>query len=245
MGAAAGARAAKAPSPFVRLYLLAFNVASSALWGVVLALAIQHVWLSATATGLYAAVQPWIRVSQGLAILEVVHAWVGLVRSPVMTVALQVASRLFILFTVVEQVPAIQDDWYVAMLVGAWACVEIPRYAYYALNLFDAVPYPLLWLRYSLFIVLYPIGISAELLCAYHAIPHFAATKQWSVLMPNMVNFELKFDVLIKMLMLVYVPGSPFLYLHMVHQRKKYLGAAPTPAPLVAQRSSARLKKVD
>ncbi len=43
----------------------------------------------------------------------------------------------------------------------SWACVEVPRYTFYAVNLFmDVVPLPLFFLRYNLFMVLYPSGIT-------------------------------------------------------------------------------------
>jgi len=44
----------------------------------------------------------------------------------------------------------------------AWATTEVIRYTYFALNQFNAVPGVLHWLRYSAFLVLYPIGISSE-----------------------------------------------------------------------------------
>ena len=60
-------------------------------------------------------------------------------------------------------------------MVAAWACVEVPRYLFYAVNLFAAgphkIPMPLFWLRYTLFVVLYPAGISGELLQMWHAWP--------------------------------------------------------------------------
>jgi very-long-chain (3R)-3-hydroxyacyl-CoA dehydratase len=56
------------------------------------------------------------------------------------------------------------------LAVTSWSLVEVPRYLFYALNIFNAVPYPLLWLRYSLFAVLYPTGITGELGCMYHSI---------------------------------------------------------------------------
>ena len=53
-------------------------------------------------------------------------------------------------------------------MVLSWALVEVPRYAFYmaAIITGDATkktPYPLFWLRYSLFAVLYPTGIFGEL----------------------------------------------------------------------------------
>jgi hypothetical protein len=51
----------------------------------------------------------------------------------------------------------------VCACVCSWACVEVPRYTFYAVNLFvDVVPLPLFFLRYNLFMVLYPSGISGE-----------------------------------------------------------------------------------
>jgi very-long-chain (3R)-3-hydroxyacyl-CoA dehydratase len=48
--------------------------------------------------------------------------------------------------------------------VLSWSLVEIPRYAYYAVNLIapTSIPYFLTFLRYSLFMVLYPSGISGK-----------------------------------------------------------------------------------
>ena len=43
-----------------------------------------------------------VKVTQSLAVLEVVHAALGWVRSPVATTAMQVASRLWSVWGVVE-----------------------------------------------------------------------------------------------------------------------------------------------
>jgi hypothetical protein len=53
-------------------------------------------------------------------------------------------------------------------MILSWALVEVPRYLFYiaAIATGDATkgtPYPLFWLRYSLFAVLYPTGIAGEL----------------------------------------------------------------------------------
>ena len=44
--------------------------------------------------------------------------------------------------------------------LGAWSAAEIVRYSFYMHSSLVPPPYPLKWLRYSAFIVLYPIGIS-------------------------------------------------------------------------------------
>ena len=42
--------------------------------------------------------------------------------------------------------------------VVAWTIIELVRYPYYMLNTVHINFYPLLWLRYTLWIPLYPIG---------------------------------------------------------------------------------------
>ena len=85
--------------------------------------------------------------------LEVLHSLVGLVRSPVFTTALQVASRV-LLVNVVAQVPVAQAHIISVVMLSAWSLVEIVRYAFYAVNLIGSVPYPLTWLRYVAIVVI-------------------------------------------------------------------------------------------
>jgi hypothetical protein len=53
-------------------------------------------------------------------------------------------------------------------MILSWSIVEIFRYMFYALALVSGdatkkTPYPLFWLHYSLFGILYPTGITGEL----------------------------------------------------------------------------------
>ena len=88
------------------------------------------------------------------------------------------------------------------------------------------VPYPLLWARYSLFIVLYPLGVASELSMAYLALPIIRKERPWSFAMPNSVNFAFKYYYFCFIALACYVPGLPDLYRHMLKQRRKVLGSA-------------------
>mmetsp|Transcript_16015 Transcript_16015/g.33486 ORF Transcript_16015/g.33486 Transcript_16015/m.33486 type:complete len:794 (+) Transcript_16015:21-2402(+) len=104
---------------------------------------------------------------QSAAILEIVHAAIGFVRSPVFVTTLQVGSRIVALHMITNS-PNAQSQWGAALMIFSWALVEVPRYLFYvtAIVTGDATkktPFPLFWLRYSLFAVLYPTGISGEL----------------------------------------------------------------------------------
>eukprot|EP00951_Prasinocladus_malaysianus_P037525 scaffold403922_cov50-Prasinocladus_malaysianus.AAC.1 len=62
-----------------------------------------------------------LKIVQTAALLEVVHSAVGLVRSPVLITAMQVASRIWILWGVVVAVPSTtKQSLYLFRLVGMW-----------------------------------------------------------------------------------------------------------------------------
>lgn len=108
----------------------------------------------------------------------------------------------------------------------AWSITEIIRYGYYALNLINLVPSILIWLRYTTFIALYPIGVTGELLCFYAAQFYARDNHIWSIALPNASNFTFSYYYFLWIIMLMYIPLFPKLYLHMFAQRKKVLGGA-------------------
>ena len=59
----------------------------------------------------------------------------------------------------------------VPLLLLAWSITEVIRYSFYALSLFNSVPYFIIWLRYTTFIVLYPTGVTGELLTLFAGLP--------------------------------------------------------------------------
>lgn len=118
-------------------------------------------------------------------------------------------------------------------MIISWACVEIFRYLFYAFALVSGdstkkTPYPLFWLRYSLFAVLYPTGITGELTCFLSAAydPDFQAFFFGSA--------ALAIWCYARFLPFVYFFGSPFMIMNMVGNRKsafKKRFAKPPPPP--------------
>ena len=98
----------------------------------------------------------------------------------------------------------------------------------------DSVPYPLLWLRYTTFIVLYPLGVASEMTMVYLAMPTIRKERPLSFSMPNKVNFAFDYYWFCWCAIACYIPGLPELYLHMLRQRKKILGGPPKNAKKVA-----------
>lgn len=71
-------------------------------------------------------------------------------------------------------------------------------------------PYPLLWLRYTTFIVLYPLGVASELTMVYLALPYIRDTRKWSIQLPNTLNFGFDYYYFCLFALVVYVPGRVF-----------------------------------
>eukprot|EP00879_Flechtneria_rotunda_P009963 GHRR01010419.1.p1 GENE.GHRR01010419.1~~GHRR01010419.1.p1 ORF type:complete len:212 (+),score=71.00 GHRR01010419.1:1640-2275(+) len=185
-----------------------------------------------------------LKISQTAAVLEVVHAAAGIVKSPVAITAMQVASRIWCLWGIVlplakQIIPygllshSLQaqlglPSWLninFISLMTAWGCSEVIRYGFFALKeAFGTPPYFATWLRYSGFMLLYPVGVASELTMAWLALPHIKKRNMWSVDMPNKWNFGFSYYYLCILIMLTYIPGLPQLYGYMLTQRRKVLG---------------------
>jgi very-long-chain (3R)-3-hydroxyacyl-CoA dehydratase len=61
----------------------------------------------------------------------------------------------------------------VATMYLAWSITEVLRYSYYVFSLLPSreIPYPLVWLRYTTFYVLYPLGAGSEAFLNYSTLP--------------------------------------------------------------------------
>lgn len=56
-------------------------------------------------------------------------------------------------------------------MVLAWSLTEVIRYSFYAASLLGSEPHFLLWLRYTTFFALYPIGAGSEAFVNYATLP--------------------------------------------------------------------------
>jgi very-long-chain (3R)-3-hydroxyacyl-CoA dehydratase len=60
--------------------------------------------------------------------------------------------------------------------------------------------------RYTFFVVLYPVGVTGELLCLYAAQAYVAHKKLWSLEMPNTLNLTFSYHYLLLFIMFLYIP---------------------------------------
>lgn len=109
-------------------------------------------------------------------------------------------------------------------MLFAWSLTEMIRYSFYAFNLINCNIGLLTWLRYTLFIALYPMGVSGEMWCYFDSLSYLKSSGFMRLDMPNAYNFTFSPYVVTIMILLAYGPGFPPLYFHMFAQRKKVLG---------------------
>lgn len=173
-------------------YLSVYNHGQACLWFAGLVLMV----LSFIVDGLDGYLKLYYILVQSIMILDVVHVLVGLVRAGIVTTAMQISSRLLIVWYILP----CQDNFTINhyLMFTAWSFAEMIRYEYYE----NRNSRLLLFLRYNAFLVLYPVGVlGGEVPLLFR---HYRATGNL-------------FDIFA---LAVYVPGFPFLFFHMLKLRR-------------------------
>ncbi|XP_043932284.1 very-long-chain (3R)-3-hydroxyacyl-CoA dehydratase 3 [Protopterus annectens] len=99
---------------------------------------------------------------QMLAVAEIVHALMGLTKTAVIPCLIQVFGRNFILLVVIGSLEEMQSKAVVFFIFYSWSMIEVFRYPYYMLVCIDTKWSLLTWIRYTIWIPLYPLGALAE-----------------------------------------------------------------------------------
>ncbi|KAJ7287596.1 PTPLA-domain-containing protein [Mycena rebaudengoi] len=167
----------------------------------------------------YTRVGSTVAIVQSFALLEVFHVLLGWVRSPLQTTVMQVSSRLWIVWGIAQQFDVARTSPLYTSTVLAWSITEIVRYSFYATNLLGYEPPILLYLRYTLFYVLYPVGAGSEAFLIYGtlpfstSIPTLKSLSGWTA--PEYARAGL---------FLIWWPALYQMYTHMMSQRRKVIG---------------------
>jgi len=186
-------------------------------------LLMQHI-LSDSMKETYDAVGSPFKFIQLLQFLEIMHPLFGYTKSSVLQSFLQIGGRAFVLFFMIDAEPRMQTKPVVFYLFLIWGSIEIVRYPYYITQLLNIEISFLTWLRYTLWIPLYPLGFVCEGIIMLRNIPYFEETQKFTISLPNSYNFALHFPSLIRFyLLFLLLPGSYTLMSRMNQLRSRKL----------------------
>ena len=148
------------------------------------------------------------------------------------TVIPQIISRLYVLWVIFPNVPrqidtsvAVSQYPIIQICCMTWAATEVVRFTYYT---FEQVQRGFVGdLRYNMFIVCYPLGVGAELLCMWAARCAVLqiedpSQRPFTMVMPNKWNFEFSLEYSVYLMYFIYSFGFPQLYMYMISQRAKF-----------------------
>lgn len=158
------------------------------------------------------------------AVLEIINPIFKIVNTGVVAPILQVGGRNFILFALVMLHKELHSSAVVYFLFMAWALVETIRYPFYVVSLFRKKFYWLSWLRYSCWVVLYPVGLTCEGLIVFKSIPLVAKSGILSISLPNSMNFAFSFSYFLWIYIILLIFGGSYMMKHLRILRARKLG---------------------
>ena len=202
----------------INLYLILYNSVQLFGWTLFFSKVTLDLIKSKTIPEIYEDTHVILQFCQYGASLEILHSLIKLVKSSVFATSIQILGRMAIV-AILQYFRSSVSFGYL-LLYFAWSLVEMIRYPYYIFKIIKSehksfdVPYWLVWCRYSFFIVLYPIGVSGEMITIWHArkdLQNYNITTSYTVA-------DLVYPIYV-----LYVPPLIFLYSYLFKQRNKEL----------------------
>ncbi|KAL7247570.1 hypothetical protein ACSBR2_002479 [Camellia fascicularis] len=144
------------------LYLFAYNFLQALGWAISLSRILCNLVSTKSFNGAYSSSGQLICLLQTVSFLEVVHGAIGIVPSGVLLPLMQWGGRSHFLLAIVRRIYEVQELPSVFVTFIAWCLIEVIRYPHYALNCVGSSPSLITYLRYTAFIVLYPLGLAGE-----------------------------------------------------------------------------------
>ncbi|CAL5208174.1 unnamed protein product [Lathyrus oleraceus] len=203
------------------LYLLAYNSFQAIGWAVSLTIILFNLLSTSSVTGTFTSAGTLICFLQSAAFLEVIHGAIGLVPSGVLLPMLQWSGRTHFVLAIVRGIPEVQELPFVFITFLAWSIGEVIRYSHYAFSCLGNCPSWITYIRYTAFIVLYPLGVfPGEVWAMYQALP---IIKKKNIYADSFSSLPFSYYDFLKVVIVVY----PFLwfklYLHLFKQRRSKL----------------------
>ncbi|KAG9509947.1 Very-long-chain (3R)-3-hydroxyacyl-CoA dehydratase [Fragariocoptes setiger] len=210
---------------FSKIYLILYNVSIFAGFAYVYSMLIYRaigrdsIYLD---RGSITSVCDIVRVLTFTQFLECAHPLMGLVPGgPFVPFAQLIGRALIMIFLYDTKIQSSSSPWIFCLFV-VWSSIEVIRYPYYALRVLKLELPCLTWLRYSLFLPLYPCGGLCENMVMLYCARHYEKNHSYQYMLPNALNisFSLAFCIQAYLIFLLH-PTILMLMRYMWSQRTK------------------------
>lgn len=161
---------------------------------------------------------------QMLSVVETINAAIGVTSSPLLPSLIQLLGRNFILFIILGGLEEMQSKAVVFFVFYSWSSIEIFRYPFYMLCCLDMDWKVVTWLRYSMWIPLYPLGCLAEAVSVIQSIPVFNESGRLSFTLPAPVKIKVRFSFFLQIYLIVLFLGLYVNFRHLYKQRRRRYG---------------------
>ncbi|TWW67682.1 very-long-chain (3R)-3-hydroxyacyl-CoA dehydratase-like [Takifugu flavidus] len=158
---------------------------------------------------------------QMMAVLEVVNPLLGLVKTGFFPAMIQVAGRNVILFVIFGSLEEMQNRPVVFFVFYLWSTIEVFRYPFYMLACIGTEWKLLTWIRYSIWIPLYPLGVLAEAVAVIQSLPIFDETRRFSFPLPAVLGGSLSFSCPLQLYLVLMFLGLFINFRHLYKQRMR------------------------
>ncbi|CAH3122675.1 unnamed protein product [Porites lobata] len=212
---------------FVRVfYLIIYNLMQAGLFLYIVFVLLSRLFFHGTDAfaDAYDAVSDVLASCQLAAILEVINPILGIVKTGVVAPFMQVFGRNMVLFLVVVAHKELHQQAVVYGLFLVWSLIEVARYPFYASQVINKRIEPLIWLRYTMWIPLYPLGIFFEGTLVWRAIPLLEKSERFSIRLPNAFNFSFSFAWFLRVYLVLLIAGGWYMMKHMYILRCRRYG---------------------
>lgn len=175
--------------------------------------------------GTFTAVGRAFMFCQTLQILEIIHPLLGFTGGGFFMPLVQVTGRMIMVFPMIYFEPRMQTKPAVFYLFLVYGVAEIIRYPYYMLRTYKYSSGFVTWLRYSAWMLTYPLGFLCEGVIILRNIPYFEETGRFSISLPNAWNVSFYFPSFLRIYLLCgFFPALYFMMTYMYRQRVKIIG---------------------
>lgn len=158
---------------------------------------------------------------QILAVAEIVNPAIGLVKTGVIPAVIQVVGRNVILFVIFGSLEEMQNKAVVFFVFYLWSMIEIFRYPFYMLSCIDTEWKTLTWLRYTIWMPLYPLGVLAEAVAVVQSLAIFNETRLFSINLPWPLRMSISFALILQIYLVFMFLGLFINFRHLYKQRIK------------------------